>query len=226
MEEMRVKDFAGHRDQRWGHISYAQHGDDFMILNLFEMIGKDKPSYLDLGAHHPLFISNTALLYERGSRGVNIEANPNLIAEFKRLRPHDVTVNVGVGPHEGKLPFYVYDFTSGRNTFSKAEVERNADKMTVQYTVDIEVKTLTQIVKEYCGGVMPDLLSVDLEGLDYDVLASYDFKKSAPKVICVETRANEIQKMRDLLDLRGFVLYCRMGENLFFVHENYLDLVM
>jgi hypothetical protein len=84
--------YGGHRDQKWGPTSYAQHGDDFQILNLFNLLGIDRPTYIDLGAHHPETISNTKLLYDRGSRGINVEANPNLFKAFESQRLGDGTV--------------------------------------------------------------------------------------------------------------------------------------
>src|SRR5215831_18702667 len=97
--------YTGHPDQAFGHTTYSQCGEDLLVANIFTLIGIPTPSYLDVGAHHPLHVSNTALLYARGSRGINVEANPELIPAFHTLRPGDVTVNVGVGPQRGRLNF-------------------------------------------------------------------------------------------------------------------------
>ncbi len=67
-----------HPDQRFGGVTHAQHGDDIIIRAVFDNLGIDNPSYLDIGAHHPTNISNTKLFYDAGSRGINVEANPNL----------------------------------------------------------------------------------------------------------------------------------------------------
>lgn len=210
--------YQGHPDQRWGHISYAQHGDDFMLLNLFEQLGIEKPSFLDIGAHHPVTISNTYLLYLRGSRGVNVEANPNLIAAFKEQRPEDVTVNVGVGPEAGTFPFYMYSDSSGRNTFSKLETESLKGKMTVRQEITVPVVTLQTIVDTHCHGKWPDLLTIDIEGFDYGVLYLTEFPAdNRPKIICVETRKDDTKAMSDMLHRKGYWPLIRMGENLFFV---------
>lgn len=216
--------YQGSPNQRWGHISYAQHGDDFMLVNLFEMLGIDKPSYLDLGAHQPTDISNTRLLYERGSRGVNVEANPRLIELFRCERPEDLNVNIGVGLLDGTALFYMYGDEDGRNTFSKEEIRRTG--MRVANEVFLPIKTVNQIVKDYCGDRWPDLLSCDIEGLDFDVLSSADFDVPAPpKVICVETRTSDSKCMRDMLHKKDYRQYCRMGENLFFVRDDLVWLV-
>jgi FkbM family methyltransferase len=221
---MKVSDYEqirrmSHPDQHWGCVTFAQHGDDLMIVNLFKLLGVELPSYLDLGAHHPFNISNTALLYERGSRGVNIEANPNLIPPFKLYRPEDKTVNIGVAVLRGGVPFYMYSETSGLNSFSKDHVEK-FKHLEVRKTEVLDCITVNEIVAKYCNGVWPDLLTLDLEGLDLEILKSADFSKSKPRVICVEVRRGESAAFKSLLAERGYFCYCRMGENLFFVRED------
>lgn len=214
--------YHGHQDQRWGHISYAQHGDDFFILNCFDLMGIQRPSYLDIGAHHPQTISNTALLYERGCRGINVEANPNLIANFRKLRPEDLTLNIGVAPQRGKLPFYMYHQESGRNTFSSEEMTSFTSQYPehpVRDILYIEVMTINDVV-EGTGGFFPDLLTMDIEGLDYDVLKSADFSRSAPKLICVETRREDGEKMRSMMKEKGYAFVARVTENLFFCRND------
>ena len=95
-----------------------------MIINIFNNLGIEKFTYLDIGAHHPYNISNTALLYKYGYHGINVEANPNLIEAFFRERPLDKNVNVGIGTKSGEMPFYMIDGFSGRNSFDKKVVEK------------------------------------------------------------------------------------------------------
>ncbi len=219
-------EFTGHRNQRWGCTSYAQHFDDGMILNLFDLMEIERPSYLDIGAHHPVVISNTKLLYDRGSRGVNVEANPALIAAFQTQRPEDKNVCAGVGPVPGQATFYMYSDSSGRNTFCSQEVESQKDLLTVQKEIQLQIVTLDSIVDQHCNGNYPPLLSIDIEGLDFDVLSTANFSDGkGPFVIVVETRRPDTARMAAMLDRKGFFLYCRMGENLFFVAKKLKDLV-
>jgi hypothetical protein len=46
--------------------------------------------------------------------------------------------------------------------------------------------TLPDIVQKYCGGAFPDFMSIDVEGMEMPILMSIDFRRSYPKVICVE----------------------------------------
>lgn len=208
----------GHPDQRWGCLSYSQHGEDLMLLNVFHILGIQKPSYLDVGAHHPSIISNTKLLYDRGSRGYHVDANPLLEEPFVLERPDEPFYALGVGPIAGRQTFHFYSDTSGRNTFSQYEVDSLQGVLRVQRTAEIEVVTLDHLVRNILKlDHYPDLLSLDIEGLDAEVLATTDFKWSAPKVILVETRPENVAELRRVMVEKGFMAYCIMGENIFFI---------
>lgn len=185
-----AKGYVGSTDQVYGHITYAQHGDDLILLNIFDSIGVERPSYLDIGAHHPFDISNTALLYARGSRGVNVEANPNLIGDFFIHRPEDITLNCGVAEASGEMTFYMIDARSGRNSFSKEAVDefvRIHPGFAICEQRKIRVLTVNEIINQYCNGVFPDLLSIDVEGMEEQILKGIEFERWAPKIICAET---------------------------------------
>ena len=63
-------------------VSYAQHGEDVII---WRALGERAAGfYVDVGAFHPRYDSVTRALYARGWRGINIEPQPDRIAEFER----------------------------------------------------------------------------------------------------------------------------------------------
>lgn len=212
--------YSGHPDQHYGQITYSQHGEDLVILNIFTQLGIDKPSYLDLGAHHPSRISNTKLLYERGSRGVNVEANRHLIEAFYDQRPLDKNIHTAVSFVEGDAILYMYDDHSGRNTLSFNEVEYCKQfGMEIRGHEMVHTKTLMQIVNEYCDGHFPEFVSCDLEGLDYDILSSADFETSSPVLVCVESR--DVRSMCQMMEQKKFYPYSKMGENIIFLRDIY-----
>jgi FkbM family methyltransferase len=177
----------------WSQRSYSQCGEDLIMRFLFASAGIGRPTYIDLGAHHPTHLSNTKLLYADGSRGINVEANPELIAKFHRSRRKDINLNFGVGPEEsdGKtVDFYVMN-SSTMSTFSLEEALRLEAETSIKRTRTIQVpmRGVSSIIREYCGGVFPDLLNVDIEGTDSLVvpaLVAAPFE-SRPKVVCIET---------------------------------------
>lgn len=196
-----------------------------MVVNIFKQLGIDKAKYLDVGAHHPSRISNTKLLYDLGWRGVNVEANPNLIQAFIEERPEDQNICVGIGPKAGTHQFLMYDKESGRNTFSHAEMKRYSQEHShyITSTLNLTVITLTELILKDCGGVYPHFLSLDVEGLDYDILKATEFKPSKPLVICVETPYKDFQRFEEILVYKGYHFYCRLGENTIWVASSHIN---
>jgi len=45
----------------YGNKSYAQSGEDIILRHLFDIIGVAVPRYLDIGANHPVHLSNSYL---------------------------------------------------------------------------------------------------------------------------------------------------------------------
>ena len=45
------------------------------------------------------------MFYEQGSRGINIEANPQLINDFITHRPEDINLNIGINDERVNLIF-------------------------------------------------------------------------------------------------------------------------
>lgn len=168
-------------------LSYAQAGEDLIIKFIFDALKNSKPSYIDIGAHHPYFLSNTALFYSLGCRGINIEADAELCKVFTKLRKNDQNLNIGIGKENATLDFYMIS-SSTLNTFSKSEA-LNYEKQGFEILAvkPVEVLRIDQVIDRYANGKFPDFLSLDVEGMDMEIISTIDFSKSAPDVICVET---------------------------------------
>lgn len=210
--------------QFFGSRFYAQFGEDIIVLNIFQRMQIDQPCYLDLGAHHPFHISNTALMYVRGSRGINIEPNPDLIAAFQTDRPGDVNLCVGVAPRAGTLEFYRHAglLTSGKNSFVRSLAQEQGRVI----PIEVPVLTVAEIVRDHAGGVFPDFLSVDVEGMDCEVLQSIDYDKGCPKVICVEMFSGKQGQLDSSAEIKAllasrYFLHSQAGANGIFVRWDY-----
>ena len=205
-----------HPDQAFGDKTYSQFGEDLILLNVFYKLGIEKGRYFDVGAHNPWNISNTALLYERGWRGVCVEANPNQISGFELARPEDNILNVGVGCSIGTAPFYMIDGYSGRNSFDFTKVSDFIDKhqqFSIREVKEIPVVTIDSLFNSL---YVPDLLCIDIEGYDYSVLLSMEAR---PKVICVENEG-QIQDFDDLLKGMGYGKIFNTVANGIYIHES------
>ena len=173
-----------------GRTSYSQMGEDLVLLDLLHAWMKlDTPTYLDLGAADPIDGSNTYLLYTSGCHGVLVEPNPAYVAKLRQARPRDIVVPAGVGIDDSTAAdYYVFRDRPMLNTFSPDEVamrRRQSKDFVVEKVVKIPLVSLNSLIATHLGQA-PDLLSIDIEGLDLAVLRTLDVDRYRPAVIIAE----------------------------------------
>lgn len=174
-------------------LHFSQFGEDAIVESMLGVFGLgNRPGfYVDVGAHHPTLLSNTHLLYLRGWRGVNIDANPGSMRLFAEERPEDINIQAAVTDAPGPVQFHVFERTA-TSTADEAARARNAqsgDNRLVQ-TFTMPARTLADIL----GQVVPagrriDLMSVDVEGFDLRALRGNDWSRFAPTLLLVEDPA-------------------------------------
>ena len=177
-----------------GKLSYAQQGEDIALWQILVFaLGIEQPTYMDIGAHHPVFNNNTYLLYERGSRGVLVEPNPGLHGVLEQVRPRDVLVRAGIGATaQSEADFYIIGGSEDAqlNTFSREQAEalitRSKGHYRIERVMKIPLLGINDLMRKHWNGP-PNLLSLDTEGYDLPILRSLDFERLRPDVICVET---------------------------------------
>jgi Methyltransferase FkbM domain len=89
------------------------------------------------------------------------------------------------------------------------------------------LQSVNEIILEHFSGNAPDLISIDVEGLDFEILSSIDFRKYRPTVICVETISFSDNfggvKNKDIpeyLQQHGYFLYADTWINSIFVDKS------
>ena len=213
--------------KKFQRLSYSQCGEDCIIDFIFKMLKIDKPSYLDVGAHHPFLYNNTFLFYERGCTGVNIEPDPFLFEAFDLTRPKDINLNIGIGfkKETEMADFYVMS-TRTLNTFSKSDADRYQKNGTykIENVKQIPLVSINQIIEEKFNKGYPNFISIDVEGLDFEILNHLDFSKYRPEVLCVETLTftedNSEQKITRIIDYvcsQDYLVYADTNINTIFV---------
>lgn len=208
--------------------SYSQSGEDIIIEYLFRLRKIDKPLCLDIGAYHPIASNNTYKFFLKGSTVVNIDANPAAIIKFTEARPTDTNLNIGIGASKGEFDFYIMEDES-LNTFSIAE-KVNLEKLgcLLREIKKINVLPVNEVLEKYFQDAPPDLISIDAEGVDFDIIQSLDFGKYAPKVICIEsinyTPDGTGTKRIDLcsyIEAAGYFEYANTNINSIFVNNDW-----
>lgn len=208
------------------NISFSQSGEDIIIEYLFRLRKITCPSFLDIGGYDPVYGNNTYKFYLKGAKGINIDADPSAIEKFILKRPNDKNLNVGVGSEKGSLPFYIMN-ESSLNTFSKAEYDSLLlTGQTLKQILNIEVIPINEVLQEYFVNEVCDLLSIDAEGVDFEIIQAMDFNKYAPKVICIEsinyTPDGTGTKRVDLcsyIESKGYFEYANTNINSIFINS-------
>lgn len=179
-----------------GHFakSYSQEGEDMVLRSLVGR--KEEGYYVDVGAHHPTWYSNTKHFYDLGWSGINIDANPGSIAIFRRKRKRDTNIEVGIG-EEGILEFYQYK-DPAFNTFDANLVaqRKREDNHSPKKSIPVSLMPLSKVLKSSLApNTKIDFLNVDVEGKDFEVLASNDWDNFKPYFILVESYGRQLPEI-------------------------------
>ena len=175
----------------FARLSFSQQGEDVVLFHaLHDMLGIDRPTYMDVGAAHPVQSNNTYLLYGTGSTGVLVEPNPMYVEMLRRQRPYDTVVAAGIGvTDEASVDYYEIKGNPLLNTFSPEQVERLQKGKTdsvVERVTKMPLININRVIADHFGGRAPDLLSTDIEGMDNAIIRSLDLVVFRPGVICCE----------------------------------------
>ena len=214
---------------------YAQSGEDAVIEYIVDrlQIPLSEVTYLDLGANHAKYLSNTNYFYEHGARGVLVEANPQLIEELTTQRPDDIVLNRCITTKSGeKIPFYILS-GDGLSSCDRVTVEETLEEnpeIQIEKTVDVETITIQDILKEYFEKP-PVLVNVDIEGMELEVLKGFDFEHFRPLMFIVETipyRAKLVvgekeETVLEFMKSNGYVEYAFTGINSILIDAKKLE---
>lgn len=179
-----LRDFKSYRYYK-KRGSFTQHGEGVFLQEWFKE--KSDGFYIDIGASHPFRISNTYGLYELGWHGIAIDPIPEFEPMYKKLRPRDKFLNIGVGPKKGSFVYFEL-IPSVLSSFDADVVENliTSKKATLLRETKIDVIKPNQLFENYAQDQHIDFLSIDVEGLDLQILEAIDFSSYRPSLICVE----------------------------------------
>lgn len=169
---------------------YSQAGQDRWVDTMTG--GRLGGFFVDLGAYDGVQTSNTlGLVEERGWSGLCVEANPDYYDALVRNRPESFLVHAAVAGSIGLLHW--------------AHQQATADLL----APTVPAKTLGQLLDEANAPERVDYLSIDVEGMEFEVFEAYDFSRRVD-LLTVEHNlycdgpANK-NRLHALLTSRGFI---------------------
>jgi hypothetical protein len=175
--------------------SYAQAGEDRIIYFLFEMLGGVRDlRYADLGAANPVGHNNTYLFYTLGGSGVLVEADPAYGPAYEQTRPRDQVELAAIVPKrlrgQGTVQFHAME-NPGWSTVSEDHLQAAASlgKGKVLRTLAVPCMNINDLLGKHFPAGQLDILSMDLEGVDGEVLEELYVERFRPKVVIIEKGA-------------------------------------
>jgi FkbM family methyltransferase len=183
--------------------SYAK---DFLDQRLEPFIGKRNGFFIEAGANDGVSQSNT-LYYEKyfNWKGILVEPSARLAKLCRVQRPNCKLEEVALAATIGAPPLKLVEaglMTTTCGAFARnnkgydetTHLKRAAvfqGKSPDEFRkIEVPTKTLSQILDE-CGCPEVDLLSLDVEGYEYEALKGLDLKRHRPRYILVEERYGE-----------------------------------
>lgn len=205
---------------------YSQNNEEKIILDYF---GPDyQGSILDIGANDGITLSNSLACIERGWIAFLLE--PAKVPFRKLFERHLSNLNVfclnyGIGTKDERVKFYSSGWHLNQNdtdllsTFKESELKRWGGTKNEFTESEAELKTFESFIKQFKSikDLKFDVISIDVEGMDYEVLTQIDLKKYACKMLIVETNSVDDKKYIDYAVSFGMKLHHKNHENLIFV---------
>lgn len=211
---------------------YSQHGEGKIILDYF---AGQSGMVLDIGANDGITFSNSLNLIEEGWDAILIE--PNLEA-FKLLQElhKDRCKGSVVIPSRGYNPVACFNIAIGTETKTtdifinnphlKGDVGllstfKEEQKLIWRHFFNNHKKQVVQMVtfKDFVNSWPQlkkiDFITIDVEGMDFEVLEQIDLIKFGVKMVCVETNSVNDKKYIDYMASFGFKIH----------HKNYCNII-
>jgi len=211
----------------------GQNLEDKIVWDFFQQTyGADfVGTVLDLGANDGVFLSNSRVFIENGWRGFLVEAGRE---PFKRLfdlyrgQPKVQIINYAISTENGVATFYesgslISETDCGLvSSIIPTETERWRNAGTRFTSYQVECKTFETLfgkdnINLIENDIQFDFISIDIEGMDYEILTQIDLTKYGCKCLCVEFNGIEKQKYIDYAGTHEMVLIHENPENLIFV---------
>lgn len=222
-----------------GSDDYSQLGEQMVVMNILGRMDQSKINkvYIDIGAFHPYKGSNTYKLYLKNWRGVVVDPNPNKTKQFSSERPQDICLTKAVIPDSWTITEVEMrssgaldareSITPELNKNNHLDQETNRDSYIAK---TIKISDVLQICVEKLG--MPAFMSVDIEGLEGDLIQGTDFVKYPIPVLCIEHFINEFSEGQSVFDYQsspmiqhlmknGYELVSVCGVSVILAHRNY-----
>lgn len=202
-------------------INYSQNNEQEIISSFFK---GTKGTFLDIGANDGITLSNTYALVLDGWKGTLIEASPKAFERLKatnHLHPHVELYNLAVGSYDGEIVLHESGELLGQGDLALVSSTRQDevhrwDSLHIPFT-DVTVPCVTfKTLLERIHLKQFDFISMDIEGMELDVLPQMDFNALGTRLACIEFNGKDKEKYDAIMLPFGFRVIHQNAENLIY----------
>jgi FkbM family methyltransferase len=186
---------------------YSQFGDDYLVWKFFNE--KTDGFFIEVGAFDGKHLSNTYFLEQQGWDGICIEPFPKYFDLCKKKR-NSHCINAAC---TNKPATSVKFWTEEDGLFSRMGGNKPPIVKHKQLTpIEVPGITLNQAIEQYPTDII-DFLSVDVEGLEVNVLKGLNFKRHQPRLIIAESNSYAATQQLDnfLISQKGYTYAGKLG---------------
>jgi FkbM family methyltransferase len=184
-----------------------------------EFLGDTPGTFIEVGANDPFRGSQTWHLEEAGWNGLLVEPLSEHADRLRQNRKAQVAEAACVGPElAGKtLALNVAGPGGVQSTLAEEFVE---PEIAAEEARNVEAATLDALLEKFAIDRV-DFLSVDVEGLELDVLRGFSLERYRPRLILLEDRVRD-RRLHCYMLARNYRLVRRTGQNAWYVPKSIL----
>lgn len=185
-----------------------------------------KGTIIEVGAYDPIDISNSYHFENNGWTTYCIEPNPYCIDRFNKVNRKVIPFAVS-DKNDDNIEFtiitgFVHEkWMAGFSALSLDPmlVNKYPGGIKKSEKINVSTRTLNTIIEEYDIKLPIDILSLDIEGGEYQALQGFDINKYKPKVILLENHFNKNQISEYIIN-HGYRLDKKYQYNEYYVDIN------
>ena len=204
-------------------IYYSQFDEDKIIFDLFSR--KKIGCCVEVGANNGIDDSTTFFFEKIGWKCILVEPNPDLCDEIRKVRQGRL-FECAVSNKKGQATLYIAEGAERSHGVSTLSDKKEDQQRIRGYgfqckPIKVKVKTLDDILKQSEIDCEIDFISIDVEGLELEVLNGFSIEKWKPRIMMVEDNYNlENKSVKKYLKKHNYITFNRTGVNDWYAHSS------
>jgi FkbM family methyltransferase len=205
--------------------SYAQNFEDVMLWRALGDV--ENGFYIDIGAQHPVIDSVSKAFYEKGWRGIHVEATHAYAQLLRQDRPDEIVIEAAVSDEHGSITFYEIP-ESGLSTGDTQIATAHRQKG--QQVKEALIRTITLAdVFALAGDRVIHWLKIDVEGMEMKVVQGWGESHHRPWLLIIESTLPNSRTIVEwewlkMVNEKGYEKVYFDGVSSFFVHSSQIHL--